>query len=54
MFSFQILFFKNLYHLNSKSKELSKYGSLWGFFINFYSAFFLRTKEIVYAGVLNF
>ena len=40
-FSIQILFFKNLYHLNSKSKEN---------FLNievFCSASFLRTKEIV-------
>ena len=46
-YSIQVLFFKSLYYLNSKSKLLSKYGSLWGFFINFYSACFLRTKEIV-------
>ena len=54
-FSIQIFFFKNLYHLNSKSKEnilnIEVYG---GFFINFYSACFLRTKEIVKDGVLNF
>ena len=40
-FSIQILFFKNLFHLNSKSKEnflnIDVYG---GFFINFYSACF--------------
>ena len=47
-FSIQILFFKNLYHLSSKSEEnvlnIEVYG---GFFINFYSACFLWTKEIV-------
>ena len=51
-FSIQILFFKN--HLNSKSKEnflnIQVYG---GFFINLYSACFLRTKEIVKAGALS-
>ena len=47
-FSIQILFFKNLYHLNSKSKEnflnIEIHGVL---FINIYSVCFLRTKEIV-------
>ena len=47
-FSVQVLFFKNLYHLNSKSKENFLNIEVYeGFFINFYSTCFLRTKEIV-------
>ena len=54
-FSIQILFFKNLDQLNSKSKRnLCKYRNLWGFLINFYSACFLRTKEIVWLVFLIF
>ena len=53
-FSIQILFFKNLYHLNSKSKKTVYISKFIGFIINFYSACFLRTKEIVWDGVLNF
>ena len=47
-FSIQILFFKNPYHLNSKSKENFINIEVYGVsFINFYSAYFLRTEEIV-------
>ena len=54
-FSIQILFFKNLYHLNSKSKEnFLNIEVDGGFIIKFDSACFLRTKEIVQAGALNF
>ena len=54
-FSIQILFFKNLDHLNSKSKENFLNIEVYGvFFINFNSACFLRTKEIVLVGVFNF
>ena len=46
-FSIQLLFFKNLYNLNSKFKENFLNIEVYGGFYQLFFCVFLRTREIV-------